>query len=84
MNNLSKEFLTSPNIKRLTSPKCLTSSYSKDVKSSYNNYFRSVKSGGVFMSPKSSKEEGQRVLRSHSGSKLMSREKEQCNNNDGE
>jgi len=68
MSNLSKEFLTSPNLKKFTSPKCLSSSFSKDVKGNYNNYFKSNKNG-VFMSPKSSKEEGQRVLRSHSGSK---------------
>ncbi len=74
--------MTSPSVKKLTSPKCLSSSFSKEVKSNYTNYFKSAKNGGMFASP-NGKEDGQaKVLRSHSGSK-RSRSREKEGNFDG-
>lgn len=49
-----KNIMMSPaGIKKVSSPKCLSSSFSKDVKNSYNNYFKSAKAGNAaFMSPR--------------------------------
>ncbi len=76
MNNSNSQFMTSPGIKKPASPKCLSSSFSKEVKGNYNNYFRSNKNA-IFSSPSKNEESNtdRKSLRSDSGSK---RDKENC------
>ncbi len=57
MNSSNSQFMTSPGPgnKKPASPKCLSSSFSKEVKNSYNNYFRSNKNS-IFSSPAKNEE----------------------------
>lgn len=74
MNSVTKDFLVSPSVKMLTSPKCLTTSFSKEIKGNYTNYFKSTKSG-IFSSPNAKEEGNHKIHRSHSGTK-WSKEKD--------